>query len=996
MSKFTRVLSFVLALVMVMGLAACDGGKDSTGTTGTTGPSGSTENAKKTYTVTVKTNGGMAMAGFNVYVYNDSALTDMKAAAATDEKGQATFEMVEGEYYVQLQGIPAGYDVQPYYTFNGTSANITLTSGLVTDETVENHVFKVGDVMYDFTFADQSRILCKACGEYNDTAETLVNTAEDGTEVKSYISRLDCAFCGEELDWKNPEFPSVTLADVLGEKDLVVLNFWYTTCGNCVDEFPILNEAYRMFGEDVAVLGLNSYGPDTYTGVMTFESSYSLELDFPLGKVSNTFCPSNFINPLTGEGAAGYPTSVFVDRYGVICAIEVGAMTSLTQWVSVFSHFVGDDYQQKTVASLEELIERVLPTEPFPTDEEIAAAIQDGEFNVDYYGDEDDTYSWPFVVTEKDGRTCLKASNQMIYESYAILYASIELEAGDVVAFDYLASCEKGGDYLHVIVDGEAIYSIGEVGTEWKSAYCWVADKAGTYEVALCYIKDSSGDEGDDTVYIDNLRVVTVADIDTPSYIPGQAAVEQADGSYEYITYVYNEQDGYYHVGTADGPLLLANLMGYTQMIEDDFVWNVVLESGFVLDGVDYEEAITPYCTAANNSALTGYCTVTPALAELLIKFTELYGFSGEADEWLKLCKYYTAYGTDGEQLSDPIAGLTWYSAFEAVLGEGYVDENGEGQNFFFYDGRLILPRGLWARFVPEKSGVYRITTTYNDYAGELSGWIFDRDHNTLMEYDGGEMLQFMYAEDNNITFVFYMEAGKDYYIDIAPFVNEAYMVGYVIYDVEYVGETYQLFTSCSPGPHTYEEGSGQTIIRGIDVAIADDGYYHEVLERDEDGNPVRFGSIVYAYFTGSTVCFPSQPIYPLMIDLHAFDFSKTDNDLEILAYMDLNDGDVEATDAYLRELWGSDYEQNMEEYKVEDVFAGIYHGEGEDYTEEIMGYVAKIIQGSNTYELTGCVPVDARLAELLTMLMDKYVFADVDYSWQKLCYYYRYLGPEA
>lgn len=984
MNRFKKMLSAVLVLVMVFSLVACGGGDNTTGTTNSTNPTGNSGEAKKTYTVTVKTNGGMAMKGVNVFVYGDEALTDMKAAGATDTNGVATFEMTEGTYYVQLQGLSKGYDVQDSYTFSGNTANITLTSSLVTGENLDSALFKVGDVMYDFSFEDNSKLICPACGVENDT----YIRNEDG----SAVSRRECEACAAELDWENPVFKTYTLSDVLAEKELVVLNFWYTTCGNCVDEFPILNEAYGMMSDKVGVLGLNSYAPDTLDGVMTFESAYGLDLDFPLGKVSNSFNPQRFINPLTGDGCEGYPTSVFVDRYGVICAIEVGAMTSLTQWVSVFSHFVGDDYEQKLVTSLDELIERTKPTYEQPTDEEIIAAIQQGDFTVDYYGEEGDEYSWPFIVTEKDGRTCMKASNQKIYESYAILYAEIELNVGDVIAFDYFASCEAGGDYLHVIVNDEAVYTIGSVNDEWKSAYCWVAQEAGTYEVALCYIKDSDTDKGEDTVYIDDLRVVSVDDIDTPSYIPHQAAVEKEDGSYSYAEIVFNETDGYFHVGDANGPLLLANLMGYTQLIEDDFVYRVVLEQGFVLDGVDYTEAITPFCTVASNSPLYGYCTVTLELVELLKKFTSLYGFDGTEDEWLKLCKYYMAYGTDGQQLQDPSAGLAWFSAYEAVLGNGYVNENGEGQNFFYYDGRPIMPRGMWARFTPAKSGVYRITS-HTDYTQGLDAWIFDKEGNILYQHDAGEMLHSLYADELNVTMVFYMEAGVDYYIDIAMY--DVYGMGYITYDIEYVGEVFDLFTSCSPGPFTYEEGSNQISIRGIDVAIADDGYYHEVLERDENGNPVRFGSIVYAYFTGGTTLF-SQSIYPTMLDLGGFDFSKNEYDQEILAYLKMHDGDVNATDEYLRNLWGSDYTAYAEIYKLEDIYAGIYHGEGEDYTEEVRAYLSKMIEGDATYELSGCVAVDARLAELLTMLMDKYTFEDVDDSWQKLCYYYKHLGPEA
>ena len=81
-------------------------------------------------------------------------------------------------------------------------------------------------------------------------------------------------------------------------------------------------------------------------------------------------------------------------------------------------------------------------------------------------------------------------------------------------------------------------------------------------------------------------------------------------------------------------------------------------------------------------------------------------------------------------------------------------------------------------------------------------------------------------------------------------------------------------------------------------------------------------------------------------------------------------------------------------EYKVEDVFAGIYHGKGGDYTAEMQAYVDLMIEGSEALELNGCVPLDARLAELLQMIMDKYTFEGVYQSWQKFCFYYDLMGP--
>ena len=104
----------------------------------------------------------------------------------------------------------------------------------------------------------------------------------------------------------------------------------------------------------------------------------------------------------------------------------------------------------------------------------------------------------------------MKSSNQLMENSFAILYADVELKASEAIAFDYLVSSESGADVLHVIVDDEPIYSISGVSDDeqWKACYPWVALEDGTYEVALCYIKDETTDQGDDAAYIKNMRIV--------------------------------------------------------------------------------------------------------------------------------------------------------------------------------------------------------------------------------------------------------------------------------------------------------------------------------------------------------------------------------------------------------------------------------------------------------------------------------------------------------
>ena len=55
--------------------------------------------------------------------------------------------------------------------------------------------------------------------------------------------------------------------------------------------------------------------------------------------------------------------------------------------------------------------------------------------------------------------------------------------------------------------------------------------------------------------------------------------------------------------------------------------------------------------------------------------------------------------------------------------------------------------------------------------------------------------------------------------------------------------------------------------------------------------------------------------------------------------------------------------------------------------TEEVKSYMTKIEKAPA--ERKGCVAVDARLAEILQQLMDKFTFKGVEQSWLKVCYYY-------
>ena len=926
-----RLLSLFLIAAMLCSLVACGGETAQP----TEAPAQSGETA--IYTVTVETAGGMLLSGLDVYIYADNTLSDLKKFGQTDENGQISFELpVSDGYAVTLSGVAKGYDVADSYAFNGNSARITLTSALIKDESLSGATLGLGDVMYDFNVL-------------------------------------------------TPDGETVSLSQMLSEKKMVLLNFWYTTCSWCVTEFPFMEAAYQTYGEDAGIIALDPFDEDA--AIKAFQAD--MGLTFPMAK-----CPSAWSSTFS---VSGYPTSIVVDRYGVICLVVSGAIPSERAFMSIFEHFTAEDYEQKLIVEADELMTNVKPDVTMESSETIAAAINQGDIKVTYRPEtegEDAEYAWPFVLSEKDGETCLKTSNAGIEDSYSILYADFELEAGQAIGFDYLSSTEYGSDVMFVIVNDDDIYQISgdsEV-KEWKSCYPCVAEEAGTYELALCYLKDESDDVGEDTVYIKNMRVVSADEIDSATYLPREAAVSVDDGfEYTYAEIFLNEEDGYYHVGSEDGPLLLANLMGASQFNEEKSIFDLTYDGDIKLeDGTSVYEKIVDYCSYASNSELNGKCTVNEELAELLKIVADQAGFSEDENEWLKVCMYYQTYGSD-TQLQDPIKGLNPASAYEAKLGKN-IETN------YFYYNRVIMPRGLIAEFIPNASGVYRITSRNESQHG-VDGWIFDENRQELLTYEHDER---MYSDDKNVSMVFYMEAGKPYYIDIAFW--DVYENGYIYYDIEYLGASYDLFRVCSPGYFTYDTNATgdamyYTISGGIKAVLKDDGYYYHDLGKDANGNQI-YGSKIYADFEGITGIFDA-PIATVettnaageavtikgLIDKGAFDFSKDESDMYILAFMADHNNDADATDAYLRELWGADYDSYAEIYRLKDVYAGKYHGEGEDLTEEVRAYFSKIEQAPA--ERKGCVAVDERLAEILQLLMDKFTFKGVEQSWLKVCYYY-------
>ncbi len=921
MKKTNRALALLLALLMLLStlaftLTSCDGGEETPGGEGDGDGEGEVVTAD--YSVTVKTAGGMAMNGITVYMWytEDGTPTEIAQAAVTDANGKATFKGLDTakSYAAKINtGVPKGYNLKDSYPMVGKDMTITLKSALV-KESLTNAKLDAGDIMYDFTV-----------------------TTLDGYEF--------------------------TLSDAFNSgKELVMINFWYINCPNCREEFPYMQSVYERYEDDVAIIALNPLDAeaDSKNYIDGFGLNYNegkdLTFDFAYDSIGLV---EKFYSPETGDyGIQHYPTSILIDRYGCITLIEQGGLPYEEAFELMFSKHVGDNYVQKVYAQIEDMEERKAPTVEQPSSDEIGAAFDKDAFDVTYTPEADDEWSWAFDITEKDGVTAIAPTNKNVHSSYAIINAEVTLEAGDALAFDYFGSTERGGDYLYVIVDGQDIYSISGQSTDWETCYAYVATADGTYTVSFVYMKDISTHYGDDTIWLKDFRKVTVADIDKPTYIYRDVYPDM-DTSVNAPLY-FNENDGYYHVGSVNGPILLADLMGYTLFADDDIAYNMCLDKA-------YADRFVDYCNYASNSSIYGFCSVNEELKNMLVQLAKAEGNPNDENEWLLFCSYYDAYGTEnGAQLQDPIKGLAPFSAFDTVLSDkGATDF----PNTITYD-RVIMPRGLKYKFVPETSGVYLVVSNTIPDLDYCHAWIFNSDDEIILQYEDVDRnnqptksgTTITYGDMTNVYMMMYMEEGTDYYIDIA--FSDVYTTGDINFRIERLGDAgIYRFSKAAYGPLTYIETSTGAVNKytaiGIDVVLGDDGYYHEA--RYDDGNLV--GSLLYADFTKIVGDVFTNHTLTNILDRGGFNFAV---------------GDVDA-----------------------DAIVG-----GTDCTDEVRDYLAQytIVEGYNAIieetveagdERIGCVLVNERFAEILQTLHLKYTTFDVDQAWRRFCYYHEYFGPE-
>lgn len=284
---------------------------------------------------------------------------------------------------------------------------------------------------------------------------------------------------------------SVTLSDVLAEKDAVLINIFATWCGPCKNEFPFMEQAYKQFKDQVEVIALSGDSSDTAEKVR--QVANSLGLTFPMGLDSAGISH--------GIKLTAFPTTLVVDRFGTIVFSQIGSFDDESSFVNLFEFLISEEYTESVTLNT---IPPEMPHMEQLSTEEISAALSDTGL---VFENAPGLYNWPMTLAEVDGRSALASGNQAKDRSSSAVQTTVNVTAGDVFAFDLKISSEAAFDFFLLKVNGEVVKVFsGE--KDWTGyAHEFTAD--GEYTVELAYTKDDATDSGEDTLWLDNARILS-------------------------------------------------------------------------------------------------------------------------------------------------------------------------------------------------------------------------------------------------------------------------------------------------------------------------------------------------------------------------------------------------------------------------------------------------------------------------------------------------------
>ena len=224
------------------------------------------------YKFTVKSISGDRVGDATIEIYNNNRYV---AEVMTDLIGNASIKLQKAKYTIRITDLPKGLSSEEEYEIKEGQNLIEVKAQVIDEDMPSNHKYKLGDVMYDFSF----------------------------------------------YDMENNE---VVLSEVLQEKKGVLLNFWATWCGPCLMEVPHFVDAYAKYKNDFEIIALVADSKSDSPDSKVREILLDYEVEFPVGRDENYEMYLSF-SKFHGNSI---PCSVVIDQYGIINGVKVGSYAS--------------------------------------------------------------------------------------------------------------------------------------------------------------------------------------------------------------------------------------------------------------------------------------------------------------------------------------------------------------------------------------------------------------------------------------------------------------------------------------------------------------------------------------------------------------------------------------------------------------------------------------------------------------------------------------------
>ncbi len=282
---------------------------------------------------------------------------------------------------------------------------------------------------------------------------------------------------------------TVTLSEVLKEKEAVLINIWATWCGPCRNEFPFMEEAYKQYSDKVEIIALSCEPTDTNDMLADFAAQMGMTF-----KVAQ-----DTVGMADKFNVSAIPTSVMVDRFGTICFWESGSLPDVASFTRLFDAFLGDGYTESVILNS---LPPMKPNVAASAEADVAAALE-----ATAAANPTDAYTWPMIVTEKDGRSVVASSNTAQDSTVAMVSATVAAKAGDVITVTFKTSTEAACDLLSIAINGEKIKVFGGE-HDWMT-YAIPVTADGENTVTLSYTKDIMNRGGEDAVWVDTVAVLS-------------------------------------------------------------------------------------------------------------------------------------------------------------------------------------------------------------------------------------------------------------------------------------------------------------------------------------------------------------------------------------------------------------------------------------------------------------------------------------------------------